>query len=200
MSRKLVSIVVWRGNRVVVWVGCWTYLRCNAKRHFSRWNFDHFSWCVYISGFTCFSKGPCKRKSREDQVLKFKHFLLGKFRYQFIFRRVSSEALDFPVVTACPLYCYELKTCNTTVGVASLNEQFDALLIPDKYGNLCVFNMLQFSVFECFYPYFFTFSGATITLTAPISIKLLTQRSYLEYLALPIHVSESLHWVLFNQA
>ena len=70
---------------------------------------------------------------------------------------MSSEALDFPVVTACPLYCYELKTCNTTVGVASLNEQFDALLIPDKYGNLCVFNMLQFSVFECFYPYFFHF-------------------------------------------
>ena len=69
---------------------------------------------------------------------------------KFTNRRVSSEALDFPVVTACPLYCYELGTCNTSVGVASLDEQFAGLSIPDEYGNTCVYNILQSSALFLF--------------------------------------------------
>ena len=58
-------------------------------------------------------------------------------------RRLSSEALDFPVVTACPLYCYELGLCNTSVGITPLNTQFIALSIPDEDGIKWVFDNSQ---------------------------------------------------------
>ena len=44
----------------------------------------------------------------------------------------------------------ELGTCNTTVGVASLDEQFAGLSIPDEYGNTCVYNILQSSALFLF--------------------------------------------------
>ena len=55
-------------------------------------------------------------------------------------RRLSSEDLDFPVVTACPMYCYELGLCNTSVGITSLDTQFMGLSIPDENGIRRVFD------------------------------------------------------------
>ena len=57
----------------------------------------------------------------------------------FIYRRTASEYLEFPMITACPLYCFEMGLCHAKVGVASLDQLFVSLIVPNKNGTMSVY-------------------------------------------------------------
>ena len=54
-------------------------------------------------------------------------------------RRVFSKALEFPVITACPLYNWEyhgdVESIDNVTTIANLEEQFVNLVMFDEYGN-----------------------------------------------------------------
>ena len=50
-------------------------------------------------------------------------------------RRVSSNETEFPSVTACPKYCYELDACDTEVGVVDLGSIFIGAHVWQKDGS-----------------------------------------------------------------
>ena len=57
-----------------------------------------------------------------------------------MYRRKFSKALEFPVMTACPLYNWEFDLMMTRpdtnlTTISSLEEQFQSLMMVDEFGN-----------------------------------------------------------------
>lgn len=50
-------------------------------------------------------------------------------------RRVSPIETEFPSVTVCPIYCYELDVCDTVVGVVDLGTIFMGVNVMNKDGS-----------------------------------------------------------------
>ena len=55
--------------------------------------------------------------------------------------------MDFPVITACPVYCFEMGRCDAKIGVESLDQLFLSFDGLHKNGTESVY-LIMIQLFE----------------------------------------------------